>query len=317
LTNYFIAGGCGFIGSSIIHKLLKKEKDCKIICYDNLSTGKSWYLDDVAKDGRLKIIIGDIQDLNLLTRWMKGSDFVYHFASNADIAKAVSDPSIDFWQGTYLTQNILEAMRLNNVKKLVYASGSGIYGDLGYYKATEDYSPMLPTSPYAASKLAGEALISAYSNMFGIRAGIYRFANVVGKYQTHGCAYDFINKLIENPNKLTVMGDGSQSKCYVHVEDILNGIEATQGGIYNIATDTNIAVKEIAEIAVGEMGLTNKTEILYGTEPRGWRGDVPIVRLDSSKLQSCGWKAQYTSEEAIRKSVKEMLELKKEQGFVW
>jgi len=199
---YFIAGGAGFIGSTLVHKLLEKEPDAKIIIYDNLSTGRLSYIKDLNSNLNVEFILGNIRDLQFLTESMKGCDVVYHFASNADISKAMTDPTIDFWEGTYLTQNILEAMRINGIKKIIYASGSGIYGDHGHFKIKER-TPLRPvTSTYGASKLAGESLICAYSHMFDIQYRIYRFANVVGGNQTHGVVSDFIIRLKKNPLNL-------------------------------------------------------------------------------------------------------------------
>ena len=145
---------------------------------------------------------------------------MFHFASNPDIAKAVTQPDIDFWEGTFLTQNLLEAMRVAGVPRLIYASGSGVYGDTGQTAVTETYSPLLPISTYGASKLACEALICSYTHMFDLHGVAFRFANVVGPRQTHGVAYDFIRRLREHPTPLEILGDGRQSKSYIHVDDV-------------------------------------------------------------------------------------------------
>lgn len=311
MTRYFIAGGAGFIGSTLAHRLLEKE-DCELVIYDNLSSGNIFYIKDLQDVIGVKIVIGDIKDLELLTSSMKGCDVVYHFASNADISKAITDPTIDFWEGTYLTQNILEAMRINKIKKIVYASGSGIYGDHGNFSIKER-TPFRPvTSTYGASKLAGESLICAYSHMFDMQARIYRFANVVGGNQTHGIVSDFIVKLKNNPVVLEVLGDGGQLKSYVYVDDILNGIFLTEGGnkkieIFNISSETQITVKEIVDIVLEEAGIKDSTIVKYGDTPGGWKGDIPVVLLDATKIRCKGWKPTYSSKEAIRKTAKEIL----------
>lgn len=309
---YFIAGGCGFIGSTLAHKLLEKETN-EVFVYDNLSSGSIKLIEDIVDNPRFRFLIADINNFETLVASMKNYDIVYHFASNADIAKAIENPTIDFYQGTLLTQNILEAMRINKIKRIVYASGSGIYGDYKEKWLKEDTAPMLPISPYGASKLAGEAMICAYSHMFDIKARIYRFANVVGKNQTHGVVSDFIKKLKKNKRRLEIMGDGNQKKCYVHVDDIINAMLLTEGGIkqyeyYNVSSETSIAVWQIVDIVLEEMGLTNKTKLYFGETAGGWQGDVPIVNLDSRKIRKDGWKYSYTSEQAIRKTAKEILE---------
>ena len=308
---YFIAGGCGFIGSHIIHNLLKNQPDCDIIAYDNLSSGKLKFLKDIENNPRLKIIIGDIKNLYHLADVMRNSDIVIHLASNPDIAKAAKNPSIDFWEGTYLTQNILEAMRVNRIHKILYASGSGIYGDSGSIILNEDYPFKLPVSTYAASKIAGEAMICAYCYRFDMKGRAYRFANAVGQNQTHGVAYDFIQKLKKDPTRLQILGNGLQSKAYVYIDDIISSIYATVDSKYtfdyfNVAPDDYITVNEIAKIVINKMNLS-KVKIEYTGGDVGWAGDIRMVRFNTDKIKSFGWKAEYTSQQAIEKSVELML----------
>ncbi len=313
MPNYFIAGGAGFIGSHLVRKIHREEPGSCIVIYDNFSSGQMWHLSDVLDSPQVRIIEGDIKDIEFLTSSMNGCDCVYHFASNPDISKAVTQPDIDFWEGTYLTNNILEAVRKNGIKKLIYASGSGVYGDSGLNEADEDYRPMVPISTYGASKLAGEALISSYCFMFDINAAAFRFANVVGPNQTHGVGYDFINKLIANPAELTILGNGTQSKSYIYVDDVLNAIRMVETkflkgfSYFNVGTDDYITVSEIAGIVVDIMGLKN-VKLNFGSNDRGWKGDVPVVRLNSEKIKSLGWRRAHSSEEAIRKSVTSMFE---------
>ena len=179
MTRYFVAGGAGFIGSHLTAALLRDEPDAAVTVDDNFSSGRAWHLPDVGP-GRLSVVRGDVKDLPAMTEAMRGHDHVYHFASNPDIAKAATQPAIDFWEGTYLTQTVLEAMRRAGVPRLTYASGSGVYGDAGTTPGHEDFAPLLPVSTYGASKLAGEALICAYCEMSGLAAVAFRFANVVG-----------------------------------------------------------------------------------------------------------------------------------------
>jgi len=224
----FIAGGAGFIGSHFVDHFLSTA-DVEVTVFDNFTSGQHWHLQKHAGNKRLTVVEGDLQELESLTSALTGHDMVYHFASNPDIAKAMTQPDIDFWHGTYLTQNLLEAMRINEVRRLVYASGSGVYGDTGWTPVHEDYAPMLPISTYGASKLACEALIGAYCHLFDMQAYAFRFANVVGRRQTHGVAYDFIHKLKRDPYNLEILGDGKQSKSYVHVSDIVGAIQYVVG----------------------------------------------------------------------------------------
>ncbi len=311
MKNYFVVGGAGFIGSHLIKTVFKEEKELHVTVFDNFSSGRLWHLDEVKDNKNLEIVKGDIKDKDLLVSAMKGSDVVYHFASNPDISKAVTQPDIDFWEGTYLTNNVVEAMRINNVKKLIYASGSGVYGDTGEYAVEEDYSPMQPISTYGASKLACEALICSYCYMFDINASAFRFANVVGPHQTHGVGYDFIKRLLDNPGELPILGDGTQSKSYIYVTDVISAIRileknAPEGfSYYNVATLDYIAVKEIADIVVEVLGLKAVKYNFTGGK-RGWKGDVPVIRLNSGKIRKLGWNNRYNSKEAIYNSVKSM-----------
>jgi UDP-glucose 4-epimerase len=261
------------------------------------------------------VVEADIKDLAKITAAMAGSDTVFHLAANPDIAKAVTQPDIDFWEGTYLAQNMLEAMRVNGVKRLLYMSGSGVYGENAAVAFAENYGPCLPISTYGASKLACEALICAYCHMFGITARAFRFANVVGPRQTHGVGYDFVRRLKKDPTQLRILGDGSQSKSYIHVEDIMNAVflaaERGQGvyDVYNVATGDYITVKEIADLAVQICQLApGSVRYDYTGGDRGWKGDVPVVRFDCTKIESLGWKCQRNSAQAMREAMGAMRE---------
>lgn len=314
MKRYFVAGGAGFIGSHLIHYLLTKPEN-QVLCFDNFCSGKRWHLTDVLGHPRFRLVEGDIKDLNLLTEAMRGTDTVIHLASNADIAKAISQPDIDFWEGTYLTQNILEAMRKSETMHLLYTSGSGVYGDVGEKPVAEDYSPMLPISTYAASKLSGEALICSYCHLFNFEAKAFRFANVVGSRQTHGVAYDFIRRLQNDPTQLHILGDGTQSKSYIHVDDITRAVflvaekAVTIYDVFNVATDDYITVKEIADLVVQELMLNvSKVQYEFTGGDRGWKGDIPIVRFDLAKIKLFGWSSQYSSREALRHSIRAMIQ---------
>ncbi len=246
---------------------------------------------------------------------MQGHACVIHLASNPDIAKAVTQPDIDFWEGSYLTQNVLEAMRLSGAKTLLYASGSGVYGDCADIELQEDYAPMLPISTYGASKLAGEALISSYCHMFQIQGRCFRFGNVVGPRQTHGVGYDFARRLLKKDTQvLKILGDGTQSKSYIHVDDVVSAVltaharEKQRFQVYNVATGDYITVREIADLAVEALAMAVKVRYEFSGGDRGWRGDVPIVRLDTSRIRSLGWKCQMNCQNAIRSSLASLIQ---------
>ncbi len=314
LNKVFIAGGAGFIGSHFVDRLLTQPGVTGVTVYDNLSSGRLAYLSHHQSSSKLNVIEGDISDKEHLQRAMEQHHTVIHLASNPDIAKALTEPSVDFDQGTLLTHNILEAMRLTGASKILYASGSGIYGDVGMHEITEDHGPLLPISTYGASKLAGEALISAYCYMFDLKGLVFRFANVVGPRQTHGVGFDFIAKLKSNPNELTILGDGRQSKSYIYVSDVINAVlwanEKVQESFaaFNVATDDYITVTEIAKIAIDRVvGDSSKVKLNYAGGSRGWKGDIPVVRLNTEKIKRLGWRCQHSSSQAIAKSIDEML----------
>lgn len=312
---YFIAGGCGFIGSEMAKKLLQNEEN-EVVIYDNLSSGSLDLVKDISQDKRVSVVVGDIKDLKKLTYSMLYCDAVYHFASNADIAKAMADPTIDFYEGTLLTQNILEAMRRNGIKKIIYASGSGVYGDHLDAWVVEDCEDMHPISPYGASKLAGEALISAYCHLFDMVGIVFRFANVVGKNSTHGVIKDFIGKLHANPFRLDILGSGMQLKGYIHVDDVTDALLLMNKKIdskgfyyYNVAPNTQITVTDIADMVIFEMKLNN---VIINLESNtqymgGWKGDVGIIKMNSDKLRGWGWMPTYESKGAVKTAIREML----------
>jgi UDP-glucose 4-epimerase len=244
---------------------------------------------------------------------MAGHDVVVHLASNPDIARALTDPEIDFQQGTLLTNNIVEAMRCSGVRRLLYASGSGVYGDLGEREVDENYGTLIPISTYGASKLAGEALIASYCAMFGLTACAFRFANVVGARQTHGVGFDFVRRLLVDPKGLRILGDGNQSKSYIHVSDVVSAVLIAEArsveafSVFNVATGDAITVTQIAELATECLQLEEMPAFEYTGGDRGWKGDVPIVRLNAKKIKTLGWTHRYNSREAMRMALMDMI----------
>jgi UDP-glucose 4-epimerase len=245
---------------------------------------------------------------------MDGHDTVIHLASNPDIARAMTDPAVDFDQGTLLTHHVAEAARRTGVRMVLYASGSGVYGDLGQHEAAEDHGPLIPVSTYGASKLAGEALLASYAAMFGLTARAFRFGNVVGPRQTHGVGFDFIRRLLADPHCLRILGDGRQSKSYIHVDDVVEAVlqAAHQASgpyaVFNVATGDYVTVTEIAELAMEVVGLpAGSTRFDYTGGDRGWRGDVPVVRINTDRIRALGWKNERTGRQALRASMESML----------
>lgn len=306
---YFITGGAGFIGSHMADKLLRAAA---VTVYDNLSSGRIEHLAAHEGDSGFQFIKGEVGDLDRLAAALAGHDIVCHFASNPDIARGAVETDLDLREGTILTYNVLEAMRRTDAREIIYASGSGVYGDVGDTPTPEDFGPLLPVSMYGAAKLAGEALVSAFCQLFELRGHIFRFANVVGERQTHGVGYDFIRKLRKDPSRLVILGDGRQSKSYIHVSDAVEAMlfaaarSPEKVGIFNAAADDYLDVAAIARIVIEEMGL-KEVDLEYTGGDRGWKGDVPVVRFDIGKIHKLGWRAKYGSREAVRKSIREML----------
>lgn len=314
LSRVCVVGGAGFIGGHFVGRLLGSNATELVTVYDNFSSGRMWHLDAHRSDTRLNVIRDDVRDLEALVAAVDGHDTVIHLASNPDIARAVTEPAVDFDQGTLLTHHVAEAARRSGVSLVLYASGSGVYGDLGELEATEDHGPLIPVSTYGASKLAGEALLASYTAMFGITARAFRFGNVVGPRQTHGVGFDFVRRLIADPDHLRILGDGRQSKSYIHVEDVIEAVllaaRAATGpyAVYNVATGDYVTVTEIAELAMEVVGLrAERTLLEYTGGDRGWKGDVPVVRINTDRIRSLGWKNERTGPEALRASMVSML----------
>jgi UDP-glucose 4-epimerase len=309
----FVTGGAGFIGSHLVSRLLKAEKTERVVVYDNFTSGHRSYLQVLTNDRRLSVVEADLKDAGRIREVMDGCDTIFHLAANPDIAKAITQPDIDFWEGTYLTQNVLEAMRQTGAARIFYASGSGVYGEEPAVDFSESYGPCIPISTYGASKLASESLIAAYCHMFDLVARVFRFANVVGPRQTHGVGYDFIRQLKSDSTALRILGDGTQKKSYVHVDDVLEAIFLVAANasrpyeIVNIATDDYITVRQIADLAVATAGLRpEKVRYDFTGGNRGWKGDVPVVRFDCSKIKALGWRNRRSSAEALSDAMEAM-----------
>ena len=314
-SNVIIVGGIGFIGSHFVDRLLDDPSVTAVTVFDNLSSGHLWHLEKHETDSRLKKVVADVRDIDALVEAATGHHTMIHLASNPDIAAAATNPAIDFDQGTLLTHSVAEAARIADVKTVLYASGSGVYGELGEIEANEDYGPLIPVSTYAASKLAGEALLSSYAYMFNLRSLAFRFGNVVGPRQTHGVGFDFVRKLKSDSSQLKILGDGNQSKSYVYVEDVIDAVllankkETKPFEVFNVATGDYITVTEIALLACEALELdAKKVRFDYSGGDRGWKGDVPIVRLSSERIRSYGWRPKKNCAEALLASMQAMVE---------
>lgn len=315
---FFITGGAGFIGSHIVDVLISENQSVTV--YDNLTSGKIEFIKHHFDNKRFKFIKGDLLDIDLIKQEIVGSDVVIHFAANPDARLGNENTSLDLNQETIVTYNVLEAMRVNNIKKIIFSSSGTIYGETPIIPLNENYGPILPISLYGAGKLASEGLISAFCNTFGMQAWIFRFANVVGGRATHGVIFDFINKLMKNPNELEILGDGHQEKPYIFVDNCIEAIlfcfkrSNEIVNLFNIGTHNSTDVNTIAKIIIEEMGL-NDVVLKYTGGDRGWPGDIPQVRFDISKLESYGWKPKpdsYFSDQAVRRAVETILE---EKGY--
>ena len=287
----FITGGCGFVGSYLTRRIGGTV-------YDNLSVPN-------AVMPKKRGWEADIRDMNTLVIAMNGHSVVWHLAASGDIAVGMKDTAQDLNNNTVGTRNVLEAMRLNGISKIVFSSSATYYGNQeGMMK--EDMPPAA-ISLYGASKVAGEALIKAYSHLFGIQAWVFRFGNVVGGSMGRGVIYDFINKLKKNPHRLEIIGDGKQEKPYFLVEDCVDGMICGlkyPPDTYNLAPMTFTIVDDIAKIVIEEMGLHN-VKLIHTEKPK-W--DVPIVKLNSDKIQKLGWKPSHTSDEAVRIATRRLLQ---------
>ena len=308
MPKYFITGGAGFIGSHLVERVIGSGE---VTVYDNLSSGRKEFIQQHLNKNNFQFIQADLLDFDTLNQAIANHDIVFHLAANPDVRAGIANTKLDLQQGTLSTYNILEAMRLNKINKIVFASSSTVYGEAGTKAVAEDYGPLLPISLYGASKLACEGLISAFCHIFDMQAWIFRFANVVGDRASHGVIFDFINKLRQNPEELEVLGDGTQEKPYLYVSDCIDGIlfglqhSQEQVNILNLGTDSSTNVTTIANMLVEAMGLS-VVKFKYTGGNRGWRGDVPQVRFDMTKMKNLGWKPGYSSDEAIRQSIKDI-----------
>ena len=312
-----VTGGAGFIGSHLVDKLMFQGYNVTVI--DNLSSGRTENIEQWLNHPNFKLVKADLKKPAQWIDHFKDIDIVYHYAANPEVKVSATNPEIHYKENLQTTFNILEACRRMKVSTLIFPSTSTIYGEAKIIPTPETYQPLEPISIYGAVKLACETLIKTYTRLYGLRALILRYANIIGSRSTHGVIIDFIRKLKANPRRLEILGDGTQTKSYLYIED---AIEATQKtletfrkenlpyDIYNIGSEDQINVKEIADIIVKEMHLKN---VEYAYRPatkdgRGWPGDVKIMLLDITKIkEKTGWKPKLNSKEAVEKTTREVL----------
>ncbi len=312
---FLITGGAGFIGSHLVKLLV--NSGFKVIVVDNLASGRKNYITELLNRNNLEFYRIDLREKDEIMGILRNINVVFHFAANPEVRIGAQNPG-DIWSNNVVaTYNLLEAMRENKVRYLVFASSSTVYGEASKIPTPEDYAPLEPISIYGASKLACEALISGYAHTFKIRSLVIRYANIIGPRLRHGVIYDFIMKLKRDPSRLEILGDGSQRKSYLHVSD---AIDATMHlfnvfrendklfDVYNVGSEDWITVREIAEIVSRAMGLNPKFEFTGGVEGgRGWVGDVKYMLLDISKLKNTGWVPRLNSREAVEKTAHELV----------
>ncbi len=309
MKNIFVSGGAGFIGSHLVDRLVEMGQ---VTVFDNLLSGKKAFIQHHFDKPGFCFIEGDLRDAQRVTDAMVGHDMVFHFAANPDAMLGAQNTRLDLELETIATYNILEAMRIQKVKEIVFASSGSVYGETPIIPLGETYGPLLPISMYGAAKLACEGLISAYCHCFNMKGWMYRFANIVGGRSTHGVIYDFIKKLRQNSHELLILGDGSQEKPYLHVEECVSGIlfgyqhARDQVNLFCLGSETSINVNQIAKIVTEELGL-EKIKFTYSGGDRGWTGDVPQVRFDVSKIAKLGWKARHTSSDAVRLATRQIV----------
>jgi UDP-glucose 4-epimerase len=303
-----VTGGAGFIASNLIPRLLKQGHE--VLAVDNFFLGKREHVALFTSNPLFRFheldLLG-LADVIALFESFK-PERVWHLAANSDISFGTLHTDFDLKGGTVVTYNVLEAMRRCGAKEILFSSSGAIYGEPTVMPTPENYGPLLPISLYAASKLACEGLVTAYAHNYDMKAWIFRFGNIVGPNPTHGAHYDFVLKLVKDPSKLPVLGDGTQSKPYVYVEDCLDGMEFGHAhshdevNLFNLTVDDWTSVAFIAEETLRAMKLPN-APIVYAGGSRGWRGDVATVRLDGSKIEKLGFSPKLSSNEAVERAV--------------
>ena len=305
-----VTGAAGFIGSNLVDDLL--ARGLNVLGLDNFSSGNVKFIESAKEHPNFNIISCDLLDRSSVEKYLDGSDFVFHFAANADVRFGTEHPSKDLEQNTIATFNVLEAMRKNSIQNIVFASTGAMYGEAQIIPTPEDGPMPIQTSLYGASKLACEAMIEAYCEGFNFKSWIFRFVSILGQRYTHGHVYDFCKQLKEDPSHLYILGDGNQKKSYLHIDDCINaiwvGINNTNDkvNIFNLGAKDFCQISDSAQWIIEKLKLSPK--ITYSGGERGWVGDNPFVFLETNKISSFGWEPIYTIREGVEKTVDFLLE---------
>ena len=298
---YFVTGCAGFIGSNLVDRLLADGHT--VIGYDNFSTGQDKFIAPALRSPNFTLVRGDTLDLSALTKTMKGVDFVFHLAANADVRFGTKHPHKDLEQNTIATYNVLEAMRANGIKRMAFSSTGSVYGEARTFPTPEDSPFPVQTSLYGASKLAGEGLIQAYCEGYDFQGYIFRFVSILGERYSHGHVYDFYKQLLKNPDELQILGDGHQRKSYLYVQDcidaIFRAIEKAQEkvNIYNLGTEEYCEVNDSIGWICEYLGVNPRN--VYSGGERGWIGDNPFIFLDTAKIRTLGWMPKLTIQQGV------------------
>lgn len=302
---YVVTGCAGFIGSNVVDRLLLQGH--KVIGIDNFSTGQHQFLKNALEHSNFCLHKADLLDLENLKKIFIGANAVFHFAANADVRFGTEQPRKDLEQNTIATYNVLEAMRANSIKKIIFSSTGSVYGEALVVPTPEDGPFPIQTSLYGASKAAGEGLISAYCEGFGFQSWIFRFVSILGERYTHGHVFDFYQKLKADPMRLPVLGNGKQRKSYLYVQDCIDAIQLAMDkatdkvNIFNLGVDSYCEVNDSIGWICEELNV--KPALEYSGGDRGWIGDNPFIYLDTKKIQSLGWKPKFGIRDGVIKTV--------------
>ena len=302
----FVTGAAGFVGSNLVDRLLADGHE--VVGFDNFSTGRMSFLEKALSYKTFRLVQGDVLDPETLTRSMSGCDFVFHLAANADVRFGLEHPERDLRQNTIATFNVLEAMRAVSANRIAFSSTGSVYGEATIVPTPEEAPFPVQTSLYGASKLAGEALLQAYAFGYGFKTWTFRFVGVLGERYTHGHVVDFCKQLFLDPHRLKVLGNGTQKKSYVYVQDCIEAIllavrlSNESVNIFNLGTDGFCLLTDCIKWITEELGV--HPELSFGTEDRGWIGDNPLIYLDTSKIRSLGWVPRLSIEEAIKRTAR-------------